>query len=62
MASMWFTPDMRLGPIGPIALARPQDVVIMDVEMTDPHYSVIVAAGDANDVAGVYVVPSADNS
>jgi len=45
-------------PAGPIALAGPEDVSIMDVEMTVPGYNLIVAAGDDDDVAAVLVVPS----
>lgn len=45
-------------PAGPIALAGPGDVSIMAVEMTVAGYNLIVAAGDADDVAAVLVVPS----
>jgi len=44
--------------IGPIALAGPKDVDIMNVEMTDPGYELVVSAGDADDVVTIYVVPA----
>ncbi|MBM4017361.1 MAG: zf-HC2 domain-containing protein [Planctomycetes bacterium] len=47
-----------MATVGPIALAGPQDVSILEVEMTDPGYNLVVAAGDANEVAAVLVVPS----
>jgi len=50
-----------MAPTGPIALAGPEDVCIMDVEMTVPGYNLIVSGGDADDVAAVLVVPSKGN-
>ena len=50
-----------MAPTGPIALAGPEDVSIMDVEMTVPGYNLIVSGGDADDVAAVLVVPSKGN-
>ena len=51
---LWMEPDL-----GPIALAGPQEVHIMDVTMTDPNYNLVVDSGDACDVAVVWVVPNA---
>jgi hypothetical protein len=51
----------KAAPAGPIVLAGPGDVSIMDVEMTAPGYNLIVAAGDDDDVAAVLVVPSKEN-
>ena len=48
-------------PEGPIALAGPGDVSLMDVEMTVPGYNLVVAAGDDDDVVAVLVVPSKGN-
>jgi len=48
-------------PTEPIALAGPEDVSILDVEMTVPGYNLIVSGGDADDVAAVLVVPSKGN-
>ena len=53
--SLWIQPETS---VVSIALARPQDVAIMDIETMDPDYNVIVYAGDASDVAAVWVVPS----
>ena len=50
-----------VAPTGPIALAGPEDVSILDVEMTVPGYNLIVSGGDADDVAAVLVVPSKGN-
>jgi hypothetical protein len=50
-----------MAPVGPIVLAGPEDVSIMDVEMTVPGYNLIVSGGDADDVAAVLVVPSKGN-
>jgi anti-sigma factor RsiW len=65
MASTWTGPlpvtPAAPSPLGPIALAGPRDVRITDVEMTDPNYNLVISAGDANDVAAVYVVPAQDN-
>jgi len=60
MASMQMGPGLPApaAAIGPIALAGPKDVDIMNVEMTDPGYELVVSAGDANDVVTVYVVPA----
>jgi hypothetical protein len=44
---------------GPIALARPQDVAILNVQTMDPDYNVIIDAGNASDAATVQVIPSA---
>lgn len=56
LAPAWFVPGNEEA-IGPITLARPQDVVIMDVQTTDPDYNVVLYAGDAADVAAIWVVP-----
>jgi len=63
MASMQTGPGLPApaAAIGPIALAGPRDVDILNVEMTDPGYELIVSAGDANEVVTVYVVPARDN-
>ena len=67
MASMQMEPGLpapaRTGPywaaaLGPIALAGPKDVDIMNVEMTDPGYELVVSSGDADDVVTIYVVPA----
>ncbi|MCX5654930.1 MAG: zf-HC2 domain-containing protein [Planctomycetota bacterium] len=50
-----------IAPTAPIALAGPGDVSIMAVEMTVPGYNLIVAVGDADDVAAVLVVRSEGN-
>jgi len=57
--NMWVPPENPAAApmIGPIAFARPDEVDIIGVETTDPDYSVIVNAGDA-DAAAVWVVPS----
>jgi anti-sigma factor RsiW len=63
MASMQTGPGLPapVAAIGPIALAGPRDVDILNVEMTDPGYELIVSAGNANDVVTVYVVPARDS-
>jgi len=63
MASMQTGPGLPApaAAIGPIALAGPRDVDILNVEMTDPGYELIVSAGNANDVVTVYVVPARDS-
>jgi hypothetical protein len=49
-------------PVGPIVLAQwrevNSDVQILDVEMMDDDYSVVVQAADTPDAACVWVVPS----
>ena len=54
-------PASPAAALGPIALAGPKDVEILDVEMTDPGYELVVSTGDANDVVTVYVVPAGGN-
>jgi len=54
-------PASPAAALGPIALAGPKDVDILNVEMTDPGYELVVSTGDANDVVTVYVVPARDN-
>lgn len=54
-------PASPAAALGPIALAGPKDVDILNVEMTDPGYELVVSTGDANDVVTVYVVPAGDN-
>ena len=44
--------------IEPDTLARRNDVVIMEVQTMAPNYNVILYAGDAADVAAVWVVPT----
>jgi anti-sigma factor RsiW len=58
-ANMWVAPagPPATTPAAQIALARPDEVDIIGIETTDPDYSVIVNAGDA-DAAAVWVVPS----
>jgi len=55
LAAVW---QDRALPLGPSTLARQDDVAIMEMQMTDPDYSVVVFAGDATDGAAVWVVPS----
>jgi anti-sigma factor RsiW len=43
---------------GPIALAQPGDVTILDVQTLDPDYNVVVDTGDASEAATVWVVLS----
>jgi anti-sigma factor RsiW len=59
LAAVW--QDQAL-PLGPQTLARQDDVSIMEMQMTDPDYSVVVFAGDATDGAAVWVVPSEDQA
>jgi len=60
MASMQMGPGLPApaAALGPIALAGPKDVAIMNVEMTDPGYELVVSSGDADDVVTIYVVPA----
>jgi len=53
--SVWMEPDAS---VGLIALARPQDVAILNIETLDPDYNVIIDTGDASEAAVVWVVPS----
>jgi len=46
-------------PIEPASIARRADVEIHGIDVVDPDYSVIYSAGDANDVAVIWVVPTA---
>jgi hypothetical protein len=46
----------------PIALARPQDVTILSVVMSDPDYSLVLDTGNASDAATVLVVPGGGDS
>jgi hypothetical protein len=43
---------------GPIALAQPGDVTIMDIQTLDPDYNVVVDTGDTSEAASVWVVSS----
>jgi len=54
LASPWLTPDDET--IAPIVLAKPQDVIIMDIQTMDPDYNVVLYAGDAADVAAIWVI------
>jgi len=54
LASPWLTPDDET--IEPIVLAKPQDVIIMDIQTMDPDYNVVLYAGDAADVAALWVI------
>jgi hypothetical protein len=51
-------PSTAAHAIEPGALARADDVTIMDIQTMDPHYNVVLYAGDAADVAAVWVVPA----
>ena len=51
-------PSTATQTIEPGALARANDVTIMDIQTMDPHYNVVLYAGDAADVAAVWVVPA----
>jgi anti-sigma factor RsiW len=55
LAALW---QGAAPPLEPDSLARQDDVAIMEVQMTDPDYSVVVSAGDEADAAAVWVVPS----
>ncbi len=55
--SVWMEPDTSAGLI---ALARPQDVAIINIETLDPDYNVIIDTGDASEAVVVWVVPSRD--
>lgn len=59
LAALWQT---TAPPLGLSTLARQDDVAIMEVQMTDPDYSVVVYAGDASDPAVVWVVPSREEA
>ena len=39
------------------AMALQKDVQILDVQMLDPDYTVVLNVGDADDVAGIWVIP-----
>jgi anti-sigma factor RsiW len=39
------------------ALALQKDVQILDVQMLDPDYTVVLNVGDADDVAAIWVIP-----
>jgi hypothetical protein len=67
LAASWTKTPQQAGPAqvvaplkftGTIALARPSDVTIMDIQTLDPNYNVVVDAGDTADTASVWVVPS----
>jgi hypothetical protein len=45
----------------PRALALQKDVEIMEVQMVDPGYTVVLMVGDATDVAAIWVVPTETN-
>ena len=59
LAALWQT---TAPPLGLNTLARQDDVSFMEVQMTDPDYSVVVYAGDASDPAAVWVVPSQEGA
>ena len=55
LTSSRLTPDDEMR-IAPIVLAKPQDVIIMDIQTMDPDYNVVLYAGDAADVAALWVI------
>ena len=58
LAPLLLQPSTATQAIEPGALARADDVTIMDIQTMDPHYNVVLYAGDAADVAAVWVVPA----
>jgi hypothetical protein len=46
----------------PQALALQKDVRILDVQMVDPDYTVVLNVGDANDVATIWVIPNEEQT
>jgi hypothetical protein len=53
------------GPAAPVldpsTLARQSDVVIMEVQVMAPDYSIALYTGDADDAATIWIVPNDDN-
>lgn len=54
--TVFWTPDGAKPE--PRALALQEDVEIMEVQMVDPDYTVVLVVGDATDVAAIWVVPT----
>jgi len=59
LASLW---PATAPPLGLQTLACQDDVTIMEVQMTDPDYSMAVYAGDASDPATIWVVPNREEA
>jgi anti-sigma factor RsiW len=59
MAALW---QATAPPLEPNTLARQDDIAILEVQMTDPDYSMVVYAGDASDPTTVWVVPSPEEA
>ena len=57
LATLW---TQAAPPLAPNTLARQGDVAIMELE-TDADYSVLLYAGDADDVVGIWVEPDGSN-
>jgi len=55
LAAMW---SDQAPPLEPGAMARQDDVVILEVQLVDENYSVALYSGDSDDVAAVWLVPN----
>jgi anti-sigma factor RsiW len=55
LALLWET---GTPPLPTQAMALQKDVKILDVQMLDPDYTVVLNVGDADDVAGIWVIPA----
>ncbi|MBL7140489.1 MAG: zf-HC2 domain-containing protein [Planctomycetes bacterium] len=54
LAALWLN---RAPPLEPSALARQDDVDIMELRMLDEHHNLVFFAGEADDVAAIWVEP-----